>query len=53
MFLPVGAEEALFKPQAKRANQMPEALFFGTFIGLQGATYIAEAVAHYQAQSAG
>ena len=46
--LPVGAEEALFKPQANPANQMPEALFFGTFIGLQGATYIAEAVAHYQ-----
>ena len=46
--LPVGAEEGLFKPQAKPANQIPEALFFGTFIGLQGATYIAEAVAHYQ-----
>jgi glycosyltransferase involved in cell wall biosynthesis len=46
--LPVGAEEGLFKPQAKPANHIPEALFFGTFIGLQGATYIAEAVAHYQ-----
>ena len=43
-----GGREALFKPQAKPANQMPEALFFGTFIGLQGATYVAEAVAHYQ-----
>ena len=46
--LPVGAEEELFKPQAKPANQLPEALFFGTFIGLQGATYIAEAVGLYQ-----
>jgi hypothetical protein len=27
--LPVGAEEGLFKPQAKPANQIPEALFFG------------------------
>ena len=46
--LPVGAEEELFKPQAKPANQLPEALFFGTFIGLQGATYIAEAIGLYQ-----
>ena len=42
--LPVGAEEALFAPQRAPANATPEALFFGTFIGLQGATYIAEAV---------
>ena len=46
--LPVGAEEGLFKPQAKSANQIPEVLFFGTFIGLQGATYIAEAVTQYR-----
>lgn len=46
--LPVGAEEELFKPQAAPANHIPEVLFFGTFIGLQGATYIAEAVALYQ-----
>ena len=43
-----GRRRASFKPQAKTVNQIPEALFFGTFIGLQGATYIAEAVAHYQ-----
>ena len=45
--LPVGAEEALFKPQPKATNDVPEALFFGTFIGLQGATFIAEAIALY------
>lgn len=45
--LPVGAEEALFAPQPAPANATPEALFFGTFIGLQGATYIAEAVKRY------
>ena len=45
--LPVGAEEALFKPQPKTTNDVPEALFFGTFIGLQGATFIAEAIALY------
>ena len=45
--LPVGAEEALFNPQGAVNNSIPEALFFGTFIGLQGATYIAEAIAIY------
>ena len=45
--LPVGAEEALFKPEPKTTNDVPEALFFGTFIGLQGATFIAEAIALY------
>ena len=39
-----GAVQTAGKP----ANQLPEALFFGTFIGLQGATYIAEAVGLYQ-----
>ncbi|NCF44005.1 MAG: glycosyltransferase [Proteobacteria bacterium] len=46
--LPVSAEEGLFSRQRKPANEVPQALFFGTFIGLQGATYIAEAAALYR-----
>lgn len=45
--LPVGAEEGLFSPQPRSNGDIKEALFFGTFIGLQGATHIAESVAHY------
>ena len=47
--LPVSAEETLFTPPAG-AYQLParpELLFFGSFIGLQGATVIAEALHHY------
>lgn len=46
--IPVSAEESLFFPEKKQAEQKPDVLFFGTFIGLQGATHIAEAIQHYQ-----
>jgi glycosyltransferase involved in cell wall biosynthesis len=44
MVVPVGAEEELFYPRqhAERRDQ-PEVLFYGSFIGLQGATIIAAA----------
>ncbi|PIE44031.1 MAG: glycosyltransferase [Gammaproteobacteria bacterium] len=46
--IPVSAEEELFKPQAMPTTVKPEVLFFGTFIGLQGPTYIARLLTHYQ-----
>ncbi|MDB2646452.1 glycosyltransferase [Pseudomonadales bacterium] len=45
--IPVSAEEGLFFPQELPINPLPEALFFGTFIGLQGAEFIAEAIRYY------
>ena len=45
--LPVSAEEGLFSPQPRFDHPVPEALFFGTFIGLQGSIFIAEAIAQY------
>ncbi|WP_250656606.1 glycosyltransferase [Alkalimarinus coralli] len=47
LVIPVSAEEALFFPKTMPKNEIPEVLFFGTFIGLQGPTYIAESVTHY------
>ena len=48
--IPVGAEEALFSPQAwphKPADAALELAFFGTFIGLQGVDVLAQAILHY------
>lgn len=45
--IPVSAEESLFFPQDLPVNPLPEALFFGSFIGLQGAEFIAQALRHY------
>ena len=45
--IPVSAEEGLFFPQEFPVNPLPEALFFGTFIGLQGAQFIAQSLRHY------
>lgn len=45
--IPVSAEEALFYPRNLPPNPQPEALFFGTFIGLQGAQFIAQSLQHY------
>jgi len=46
--LPVSAEESLFYPEPSALKKKPEVLFFGTFIGLQGAKYIAESIQYYQ-----
>jgi len=46
--IPVSAEEALFYPKVTKQNEIPEVLFFGTFIGLQGPKFIAEAIQHYK-----
>ena len=45
--IPVSAEEELFFPKDMPIKETSEILFFGTFIGLQGPTYIAEAVNYY------
>ncbi len=45
--IPVSAEEELFYPKDMPKNKRPEVLFFGTFIGLQGPTYIAESIKYY------
>jgi glycosyltransferase involved in cell wall biosynthesis len=46
--VPVGAEEQLFQPQPfpVRWSGQPTALFYGSFIGLQGAEFIAAAAGH-------
>lgn len=49
--IPVSAEESLFYPKEPRSNEVPEILFFGTFIGLQGPRYIAEAIKFYEGPS--
>ncbi len=48
--LPVSAEEALFYPgERTEPSKVPlEALFYGTFIGLQGSAVIAEAACLYR-----
>lgn len=44
--IPVSAEEELFVPQQKRSPGLPiQVLFYGSFIGLQGPQYIAQAAA--------
>ncbi|MBL4583113.1 MAG: glycosyltransferase [Pseudomonadales bacterium] len=49
--IPVSAEEQLFFPKQSanliNSETKPEVLFFGTFISLQGATYIAKAIGFY------
>ena len=45
--VPVSAEENLFYPRNTPTNEIPEALFFGTFIGLQGAEFIARSIQFY------
>ncbi len=45
--IPVSAEESLFFPRELPVNPLPEALFFGTFIGLQGAQFIAQSLQYY------
>lgn len=45
--IPVSAEETLFYPVVKSPATLPEVLFFGTFIGLQGPAYIAQAIGFY------
>lgn len=46
--IPVSAEESLFYPKESLNKEVPEILFFGTFIGLQGPKYIAESIKFYQ-----
>lgn len=53
--IPVGAEEEVFvhAPYRPRAAGEPlEAVFFGTFIGLQGVDHLVEAIGTYAAQPA-
>lgn len=45
--IPVSAEEAIFYPGKTKDKKSLEVLFFGTFIGLQGPEYIAEAIKYY------
>lgn len=48
--IPVGAEEKLFKTTPlplHSADEPPELIFFGTFIGLQGVQYLIEAIGLY------
>lgn len=45
--IPVSAEEAIFYPRKAKQNIIPEVLFFGTFISLQGPKYITEAIQYY------
>lgn len=52
--VPVGAEEALFsyRPFVARPEGEPlEAVFFGTFIGLQGVDHLIEAIGLYLAEA--
>ncbi len=47
--IPVGAEESVFYPaESWPENAKVQVLFFGSFIGLQGPEYIAEAIGLYQ-----
>lgn len=51
--VPVGAEEELFvfaPYTVKPASEPLEAVFFGTFIGLQGVDHLIEAIGRYTAQ---
>ncbi len=51
--VPVGAEEELFEfatYAVKPASEPLEAVFFGTFIGLQGVDHLIEAIGRYAAQ---
>ncbi len=53
--VPVGAEEDLFAHvpyQEKPAGEPLEAMFFGTFIGLQGVDHLVEAIGRYAGNSA-